>query len=137
MAQSQYLQRASTDDRSTQELFSDLTREAGVLLRKEIELAKIETKAQLSEASKVGVAFTVAAVAGYLALLLLSLAAAWGLAAVLPTGVAFLIVGLVYAVAAAVLLAQARKKAAALQLAPQQTIETLREDVQWARAQTK
>ena len=137
MAQSQYVQRRSTDERSTQELFSDMTREAGVLLRKEIELAKIETKAQLSEASKVGVAFTVAGVAGYLALLLLSFAAAWGLAAVLPAGVAFLIVGLVYAVVAAVLLAQARKKAAALQLAPQQTIETLREDGQWARAQTK
>ena len=70
-----------------------------------------------------------------LALQLLSFAAAWGLAAVLPTGFAFLIIGVVYAAIAAVLFSQGRKRAAEVQLVPEQTVETLKEDVQWARAQ--
>ena len=137
----QHRQRAAAahpgDDRSLQELWSDMTREATVLLRKEVELAKIETKEQLQRAGKAGAAFSVAGLAGFMALQLLSFAAAWGLDAVLPTGFAFLIVGVVYVVAAVVLLSAARKKAADIQMVPQQTVETLKEDVQWARAQRR
>lgn len=125
------------DDRSLQDLWSDMSREATTLLRKEVELAKLETKEQLGRAAKAGVAFTTAGVAGFMALQLLSFAAAWGLAAVLPTGVAFLIVGLLYLGAAVVLLGGARKKAADIQMVPRQTVETLKEDVQWARATRK
>ncbi|MDP9454004.1 MAG: phage holin family protein [Actinomycetota bacterium] len=119
---------------SLQELWSDMTREASILLRKEVELAKLETKEQVTQAAKAGVGFSVAGVAGFMALQLLSFAAAWGLAAVLPTGVAFLIVGIVFAVVAAVLLSKARAQASEVNLVPQQTVETLKEDVQWARA---
>ncbi len=121
------------DERSLQELWSDMTREATVLLRKEVELAKIETKEQLGRAGKAGGAFGAAGLAGFMALQLLSFAAAWGLAAVLPTGFAFLIVGVVYLVVALVLFSGARKKAAEIQMVPRQTVETLKEDVQWAR----
>ncbi|MDQ3354175.1 MAG: phage holin family protein, partial [Actinomycetota bacterium] len=65
---------------------------------------------------------------------LLSFAAAWGLAAVLPTGFAFLIVGVIYAAVAAVLLVKAKVKSSEISMVPQQTVETLKEDVQWARA---
>lgn len=124
-----------TDDRSLGELFSELSRGASTLVRQEVELAKLETKEQLQRTGKAGVLFTAGGVAGFLALLLLSFAAAWGLAAVMPDGVAFLIVGLVYAVVAAVLLGKAKKQAAEIEPVPQQTVETLKEDVQWARAQ--
>ncbi len=126
--------RGSVQEPSLQELWSDMTREASVLLRKEVELAKLETKEQVTQAAKAGVGFSVAGVAGFMALQLLSFAAAWGLAAVLPTGVAFLIVGIVFAVVAAVLLSKARAQASEVNLVPQQTVETLKEDVQWARA---
>ncbi len=122
------------DDRSLQDLWSDMSKEASVLLRKEVELAKIETKEQLGRAAKVGVTFSAAGMAGFFALQLLSLAAAWGLAAVLPTGVAFLIVGLVYGVVAAVLLVRAKSQASDVNMVPQQTVATLKEDVQWAQA---
>ncbi len=125
------------DDRSLQELWSEMTREASNLLHQEVELAKIETKEQLQRAAKAGTAFGAAGLTGFMALLLLSFAAAWGLDAILPTGFAFLIVGLVYLVAAVVLLSGARKKAADVQMVPRQTVETLKEDVQWARALRK
>lgn len=137
MASSSYVDQRYADDRSMQQLWSDMTREASALLRKEVELAKIETKEQLTKAGKAGVMFSATGVAAFMALQLLSFAAAWGLAAVMPDGVAFLIVGLVYAVAAIVLLGRARKQAADVQLVPQQTVETLKEDVQWARAQRR
>lgn len=128
------LQAQRLDDRTLQQLWSDMTSQTGTLLRQEVELAKMETKEQLGRAAKAGVLFGVAGVSGLLALLLVSFAAAWGLAAVMPEGLAFLLVGLLYAVVAGVLLGRARKKAAEIDLPPRQTVETLKEDVQWARA---
>lgn len=137
MAQSFQRSRSSADDRSLQELWSDMTGQASTLLRKEIELAKIETTEQLGRAGKAGAMFGVAGVAAFMALLLLSFAGAWGLAAVLPDGLAFLIVALVYVAVALVALGKARKQAAEISLVPQQTVETLKEGVQWARALRK
>ena len=70
----------------------------------------------------------------YLAVLFLSLAAAWGLAEIVPEGVAFLIVGAVYAVVAAFLLITGRQRMREVRPVPE-TTETLKEDVQWARQQ--
>lgn len=137
MAQSLYADRRSADDRSLQDLWSDMTSQAATLVRNEVALAKIETTEQLSRAGKAGALFGVAGLAGLMALQLLSFAAAWGLAAVLADGLAFLIVGLVYLVVAVSVLGKARKQAAEVSLVPQQTVETLKEDVQWARAQRR
>ncbi len=125
------------DDRSMQELWADMAKGTSTLFRQELELAKIETKEQLARAGKAGAMFSAAGIAGLMALQLVSFAAAWGLAAVLPDGLAFLIVGIVYAVVALVLLKAARKQVAEVSLVPQQTVETLREDVQWAKAQRR
>jgi hypothetical protein len=135
MAQYQSLHHRGSDDRSLQELWSDMASETSTLFRKEIELAKLETKESVTRASKAGVMFGAGGVVALLALQLLSFAAAWGLAAVLPTGLAFLIVGVVYLAIAGVLFSQGRKRAAEVKLVPEQTVETMRENVQWARAQ--
>ncbi|MBW3580340.1 MAG: phage holin family protein [Actinobacteria bacterium] len=137
MAQSAYATRSTGDDRSMQELWADMAKGASTLIRQEVELAKIETKEQLSRAGKAGAVFSAAGVAGFMALQLLSFAAAWGLAAVVPDGLAFLIVGVIYAIVAAVLLSKGRKQVAEVNLVPQQTVETLREDVEWAKAQRR
>ncbi len=137
MARSAYATRSTGDDRSMQELWADMAKGASTLIRQEVELAKIETKEQLSRAGKAGAVFSAAGVAGFMALQLLSFAAAWGLAAVVPDGLAFLIVGIIYAIVAAVLLSKGRKQVAEVNLVPQQTVETLREDVEWAKAQRR
>ncbi len=137
MAQPLYADRRSAEDRSLQDLWSDMTSQAATLVRNEVALAKIETTEQLSRAGKAGALFGAAGLAGLMALQLLSFAAAWGLAAVLADGLAFLIVGLVYLVVAVSVLGKARKQAAEVSLVPQQTVETLKEDVQWARAQRR
>jgi hypothetical protein len=123
------------DSRSLPQLLSEMTNEVGQLVRKEFELAKVETKQEVTEASKAGAMFGAVAVTGHMALLLLSFAAAWGLAAVMPRGLAFLVVGLVYAAATAALFVMARSRMRRVNPVPEQTVETLKEDVEWVKAQ--
>jgi uncharacterized membrane protein YqjE len=122
-------------EKSLGQLFSELTSDLSTLMRKEVELAKVETKEEVSRAAKAGGMLGGAAVTGYFAVLFLSFALAWLLDEWMHTALAFLIVGLVYAVVAAVLAMQGRNRMQSVNPVPQQTVETLKEDVQWAKAQ--
>jgi len=125
------------EERSLGELLRDLTGELQHLFRAELQLAKIETKQELDHAKDVAKHGAIAAGAGVLAVLLLSFAAAWGLAEMMPAGVAFLIVGVVYAVVAIIAGLAARDRARRVDLKPTETIETLEEDAQWLRTRSK
>jgi uncharacterized membrane protein YqjE len=119
-------------DRSLGELFGDLSREFTALMNDHIELAKLEVRDEATNAVRAAGLFGAAGVTGLFALLLLSFAAAWGLAVVMPTGFAFLIVGAIWAVAAVVLAMVGRARAAQVG-PPDETIETVKEDVAWVR----
>lgn len=121
------------DERPLGELFSDLTRSVQVLIRKEVELAKVELKEQTSRATKGATMLVVGGVGALFALLLLSFAAAWGLAEVIPTGFAFLIVGVVYLLVAVPLLLAGKKKLAEVNPVPRQAVETLKQDAEVAK----
>jgi F0F1-type ATP synthase assembly protein I len=121
------------EDRSLSELLSDVTSEIATLFRKEVELARAETSEQVSRAAKAGAMLGAAAVVGLLTLILLAFAAAWGLSEVVPEGVAFLIVGLVFGLVAAVLASAGKKKIASVNPMPQQTAQTVKADVQVAK----
>lgn len=117
------------------ELLSRVTDDFGTLVRSHVELAKVEIKEDVTKAGKGAGMLTGAAFAGYLTVTLLSFAVAWGLAEVMPEGVAFLVVGLVWAAVTAVLAVNGRNELQLVQ-APPQTTETIQEDVQWAKQQT-
>ena len=123
----------STDDGSLSALLSDVTGEIATLFRQEVELARVETSQQVSRAAKAGAMLGAAAVVGFLTLILLAFAAAWGLTEVVPEGVAFLIVGLVFGLVAAVLASAGKKKIASIRPVPDQTVQTLKDDVQVAK----
>jgi hypothetical protein len=122
-----------TEDRSLSELLSDVTTEVATLFRKEVELAKAETTEQVSKAAKAGGMLGAAAVIGFLDLILFSFALAWALSEVVPEGVAFAIVGVVFAVVAGVLAMAGKKRMANVNPMPNQTVQTLRQDVQVAK----
>jgi len=122
-----------TEDRSLSELLSDVTGEIATLFRKEVELARAETSEQVSRAAKAGAMLGAAAVVGFLTLILLAFAAAWGLSEVVPEGVAFLIVGVVFGIVAAVLASAGKKKISSVNPMPDQTVQTLKADVQVAK----
>ena len=120
-------------DKSLGDLFGDLSQEFTDLVRTQTELAKTELRTQADRAKRVAGAFGAAAVAGYMALVMLSFAAAWGLTEIVPEGVAFFIVGGLYALGAGVLYVRGRARSRELSLVPPDTVESVKEDVQWAR----
>ena len=122
-------------EKSLGQLFSELTSDLSTLMRKEGERAKVETTEEVSRAGKAGGMLGGGPFAGYFALLFLSFALAWLLDEWMHTALAFLIVGLLYAVVAAVLVVRGRARLQSVNPVPQQTVETLKEDVQWAKAQ--
>jgi uncharacterized membrane protein YfcA len=71
---------------------------------------------------------------GYLALVMLSFAAAWALAAIIPTGWAFFAVGVVFALVAAVMALRGRRELRKFDAVPEETVETLKEDVEWLKS---
>jgi uncharacterized membrane protein YqjE len=125
------------DDRSLGDLLRSLTGELQQLFRAELQLAKIEVHDELDHVKDTAKHGALAAGAAVMAVLLLSFAAAWGLAEVMPAGLAFLIVGAVYAVVAIIAGLAARDRAKQVDLKPNQTIETLEEDAQWLKTRSK
>jgi len=125
------------EERSIGELFNALTSDLSTLVRSEMELARVEIREEAGKAGKAAGMLGGGALAGYLALILLSFAAAWGLAEVIDAGWAFLVVGLVVGVVAAVLVMIGRKRLREVHPVPDQTVDTLKEDARWARAQVK
>jgi len=123
-------------DASIGDLLGRVTDDFGKLVSTHVELAKVEIKEEVTRAGKGAGMLGGAAVAGYLTLTLLSFAAAWGLAEVVPEGVAFLLVGLVWAAVTGVLALRGRKELQAVRTPPPVTKQTIEEDVQWAKQQT-
>ncbi len=120
---------------SLSELFSQMTSDVSTLFRKELELAKLETREEAGKAAKAGGMFGAAGVGALLALTMLSMALAWLLDQALNTALSFAIVGVVWAIAAAVLLGAGKRRLATVRPLPK-TAETIKEDVEWAKAQT-
>lgn len=123
------------DDASLGELFSRLTADLSKLVRDEVELAKVEINSAVENARTAGISIGAAGLLGLMSFVLLSFAAAWGLAEIVPAGFAFLIIGGVYGIVALVLAVVARRRLKAVKPVPEQTVETLKEDVAWAKQQ--
>jgi hypothetical protein len=125
-------------DQSISELVKDLATETSTLVRQEIDLAKAEMTDRGKRAGK-GVGM-LAAGAGVALLAFGALTA--GLIAALdlamPTWLAALIVTAVYGAIAAVLVQIGRKQVQeAAPPVPEDTIESVKEDVQWAKTRTR
>ena len=119
------------------DLVRDIATQSQTLVRKEVELAKQEIlEAVMAKVMAVG-ALAGAGLFGLFALLFAALAAAAALALVLPAWAAALIVagGFLLLAVPAALIGIRRMKAPPLK--PEETVRTVKEDVEWARAQLK
>jgi uncharacterized membrane protein YqjE len=116
------------------ELVKDFASETSTLVREEIELAKVEVRQKAKEAAAAGVMFGGAGVVALLALGALTLCVIAALATGMAVWLAALIVTVVYALVAGALAMSGRERMRkAAPPVPEQTIETVKEDVQWAR----
>ncbi|MFF1542586.1 phage holin family protein [Streptomyces sp. NPDC058291] len=126
----------TADDRTVGELLSVVTSDVQTLFRQEVELAKVEVRQEATKAGKAAGMYGGAGFAGYMVVLFLSLAAVLGLANVIDGGWAALIVAAVWAVVAAVLYQRGRTRMRTVAPKPEQTVETMKENAQWARHPT-
>jgi hypothetical protein len=127
----------SRDGRSLGELFSELAQETSTLVRQEVNLAKTEMGDKASRAGRhVGVlaAGGALAYAGLLAILAGVIAL---LNDVMPLWASALLVGIVVAIVGYLLIRKGLDALKREDFAPRETIETLKEDQQWAKEQTR
>jgi hypothetical protein len=127
----------SRDERSLGELFSELARDTSTLVSQEITLAKTEMSQKASRVGKdVGFLAAGGAVA-YAGLLAILAGVIVLLGQVIPMWLAALLVGLVVAGVGYFLVRRGLDALKREDIAPRQTIETLKEDQQWAKDQTR
>ncbi len=125
-------------ERSLPELLKRLSAETTQLVHQELDLAKVELTQKGRQAGAGAGLFGTAAALGLAGLGALTACIILALNAVLPAWLAALIVAAVFGVVAAVLAVQGRDRVKQVTpLAPEQTIETVKEDVEWARTQTR
>jgi uncharacterized membrane protein YqjE len=124
-------------DKSVGDLVGQLSSDFGSLVQSHIQLAKEEILAEVKQAGRGAGLMGGAAAAGWLAVLLLSLTLAWGLSELLDSvWLGFLIVGLVWAIAATVLFINGRSTLSDVEPMPRETMEELEEDKRWLSEQT-
>ena len=128
----------TTDNRSLGQMFADLSQEARTLIHQELQLAKTELTEKASTMAR-GAAFVVGGgLLAYGGLLAIVAAIVLGLIALgLPAWAGALLGGVVVAGTGYVLIRSGLAALRPQQLVPRETIETLKEDAQWLRSQTR
>jgi uncharacterized membrane protein YqjE len=125
-------------EQSTGDLVRQLSEQTSHLVRQEIELAKAELTEKGKQAGIGAGMFGGASLLTVLALIALTAAAIAGLSQAMDVWAAALIVGAVYLAAAGVLALLGRNRIQeGMPAKPEQTIETVKEDMEWAKSQAK
>jgi len=127
----------TTQERSLGELFGELSQDVGLLVRQEAQLAKTEMQQKLSRTTTDLVALAsggvVALVGG------LALTSALILLLIDPVGLkpwlAALLVGAVLGIAGWIMLQRGLKNLKRTDPTPRRTVETIKDDIQWAKEQ--
>jgi cation transport ATPase len=133
----EHLSRRTADERSISALFGELSQDVALLVRQEAQLAKTEMQQKLSRVTtdlvSLATGGVVALVGG------LALTAALILLLVDPVGIkpwlAALLVGAVLAIAGWVMLQRGLKDLKHTDPTPRRTVESIKEDIQWAKEQ--
>ncbi|WP_433236460.1 phage holin family protein [Streptosporangium sp. CA-135522] len=115
------------------QLVGDIGEDLSRLVRQEMALAKAEMRQEASKAGKAAGMLGGAGLAGYMVALLVTLAVMFALGHVMDLVWAAVIVAVIWAVIGAVLYVNGRNRLKQVSPKPERTVETLKEDAQWAR----
>jgi uncharacterized membrane protein YqjE len=123
-------------ERPIGELVKDLAGQTSTLVRQEIQLAQAELTSKGKTAGRGVGMLAGAAVVALLALIALTACLIAALDTVMKLWLAALIVTLLWAIVGAVLATRGRKELQQATPPVPQTVETVKEDIQWAKTQT-
>jgi len=124
-------------DRSIGAVLSDIVGDIQSIVRAEIRLATVEVREELAKARQGAAMLVAAGVVLVMAAGLALLAAVYALAMVWPPWAAALAVAGAVAVAGGILAATGINRMRDVNLRPQKTVDTVRENVQWAKTRTR
>jgi Putative Actinobacterial Holin-X, holin superfamily III len=125
------------EDRSVSDVLQDILGNLQDIVRSEVHLAKAEFKTEASHAARAAKPLIAGAVLSLYAGGLLLLALVYGLTLVLPPWMAALSVGVPVMLLAAILIGMGRARLRDVNPRPEKTIETMKENVQWLKDQTR
>ena len=125
------------DQRSLGDLFSELANETSTLVRKELQLAKTEMTHKATSVGKDAGMIGAGGALAYAGLLAVIAAVIIGLGQLIPMWLSALIVGLVVIGIGYMLIQRGLTALKQIDPTPRQTIDTLKEDAEWAKEQTR
>jgi hypothetical protein len=127
----------AVEERSFSDVFQDILHNVQEIVRSEVRLAKAEIGEEAVKAKSSAALLGGGAVAALYAILFLLLVIVYALALIMPNWAAALIVGAALAVAATLMLTAGAKRFKQIHPTPERTVETIKENVEWARKQAK
>ena len=128
---------SNTDERSIGDLLQTVVRDIGDMVRAEIRLARAELQQSARSAGKAGGLIGGAALAGLLSAACLVTTGIAALAQAMPLWMASLLMTVFLAVVGGALYAGGRAKLRGVKPAPEQTVETIKDNVEWAKHQMR
>ena len=128
---------AGESSRSVADLLQDIVANVQTIIRSEVRLAKTEVKEELTKAGRAAGMMAGGLVAAWFTAWLFLLAILFGLATVMPMWGAALLLFVIMGVLTAILLTAGKKRFKAVHPTPEKTIETMKENVEWMKNQTK
>jgi uncharacterized membrane protein YqjE len=131
------LRRAGGETREIVDEIAGIADDLRQMLATEVDLAKAEVREQLQLAVRVAVWGGVAAVAALLTLGWLALTATYALDVALPLWLSAALVAAALALVAAICAIAMRSKLRQVNIMPERTVRSVKEDVVWAKQQLK
>ncbi len=128
---------AAENSRSIADVLQAIVGNVQGIVRAEVRLAKTEIKEEASKTGRAAAMLGAGVVSAIYAVGLLLLAILFALAQAMPLWLAALILFVLLAITTAILLSIGKKRFQAVHATPEKTIETMKENVEWVKRQTK
>jgi len=128
---------AGESSRSIADVLQDILGNVQAIIRSEVRLAKAEVAEEATKVSRAAGMMAAGVVAAVYTIWLLLLTILFALATVMPTWGAALLLFVIMGIATGILLTAGKKRFKTVHTTPEKTIETMKENVEWVRSQTK
>ncbi len=123
--------------RSIADVLQDILANVQTIIRSEVRLAKAEVTEEATKAGRAGGMIAGGAVAGVFTIWLLLVTVLFALGTIMPMWGAALILFAVMGAVTAILLTAGKKRFQTVHAKPEKTVETMKENVEWVKSQTK
>jgi len=124
-------------ERSVADVLQDIIRDVQEIVRSEVRLAKTELREEVAKAKTAAGLLGAAAIAALFAVFFVLLTIVYALTLVMASWAAALIVGLALAVLATVMVMTGLNQFKQIQATPARAMDSMKENVEWVKQQTK